>query len=289
MPVSSKLAAAFAVTALVSASVLAVSTSASALPPNADNYVNATTIGASLTANFNTNEATTQSGEVTTVAETAYKHIYSTVWAKWTAPATGVIEADTDGSASGLDTSLAIFTSAKTISKAKRLAWNDDADTDGNVIWSRIQSLSVSKGTTYYFQIGTMSGAGAATTGAVELTISPKYKAPANDDLGNAITEKGTSFSISTGSYGGTLEPFELSYPIEGSLWYKWTPTAVGSVDVNMTGSFSNAYVIVWELQTEGNNPSGELYEADGATDAASVSLPGLNAGATYYLSLIHI
>jgi hypothetical protein len=149
LSVSRKVLAALAVGALITASIIATSSSASASAPTDDNYANATVIGTGL-------------------------------------------EANTDGSDSALDTSLAAFTSASSISKAKRLAWNEHASTDPSdtELWSEIKGIPITKGTTYYFQVGTLSGHSAPATGDIEINLQPTYVPPSNDNIGNAVTEK---------------------------------------------------------------------------------------------------
>ena len=284
MSLLSKLGAGLAVAALAGASIVATADSASAIVDGLDSYAGATVVGTSLTLNVNNAAATTQAGEVTTLTDLAYKHIYSTVWAKWTAPATGTIEADTDGSTAGLDTSLAIFTSAKSISKAKRLAWNDDADTADSVVWSKIEGIAVRKGTTYYFQLGTVSGSTPPATGVIDLTINPKYTQPVNDDLGHAIVESGTSFSIKTGTYGATLESFEQAGPYD-SVWYKWIPAASGNVHFDLTGSDGDVYGSLWEQTGSGATPSGELAEVGEWADSTDPFTYPVNPGSTYFLA----
>ena len=285
MSLKNKLGAGLAIAALVTVSIVATGASASALAPSTDNYVNAELFDpATLSTTLNNTNATIQTGEKTSFTEAGYRHIWNTVWAKWKAPATGVIEADTDGSDSGIDTSLAIYTSASSISKATRLAWNDDADHAGGSLWSRIPSLAVKKGSTYYFQIGSVSTESAPATGGLELSISPTFTRPANDELGNAITVKGSSFTLSQTNFGSTLEPFE-QFPIYGSVWYKWTPTSTGDLNVHVTGSIEDALVLVWEQNGSGDTPTGGLEDIDSAYISSDASDP-LEAGSTYYFSL---
>lgn len=289
MSISRKLGAGLAVAALVITSVVAMSASASAVGPTDDNFANATVIGDTLTLNLNNTDATTQSGENTTLTEVAAKHILSTVWAKWTAPATGSLEADTDGSSGSIDTSLAIFTSTSgtSVSKAKRLAWDEHAQTsDPTAIenWSRINGVGVKKGTTYYFQIGSLSLSSTVSTGDLELTLDPTYTAPANDNVGNAITETGSSFSISQGTYGSTMQNFE-DFPAEGSVWYKWKPASIGDLTVDMVLSFPDSYAALWEQDNSGSTPTGELKGID-STGGGDSMVDQLDPDSTYYISV---
>jgi hypothetical protein len=277
-----------AIVALAATSIAVGGASAEDLAPTSDDYVHAATLP--IDPGFirlNNTEATTEAGEVTTFTETAYKHIWSTVWAKWTAPASGAIEVDTNASGDVLDTSLAIYSSATSLAKATRLAWNDDAGT--NLLephWSKIDSLSVVKGTTYYFQAGTASGDAPPATGWIYININPKWDPPANDNEGSAVAESGTAFAIDSASYGSTLESFEnVLSAIDGSIWYRWTPASTGKLVIDPAGSAADTYYEVWEQPGSGNLPSGTLVPLGGARDGSPTTIPTLNAGSTYLIS----
>jgi hypothetical protein len=75
---------------------------------------------------------------------------------------------------------------------------------------------------------------------------------------------------------------------VDGSVWYKWTPTAVGSLTLSFTGGTPDAYLLVWEQDGSGSSPTGELSQVAG-TDAsapAPLTILSLDAGSTYYISL---
>jgi hypothetical protein len=288
MPVSRHLGAGITVAVLAVASVALGSAPADASAPVADNYASAIVIAPNARfATLDNSAATTESSEITTFTESAYKHIWNTVWAKWTAPASGAIEVDTNGSGDNLDTSLAIYSSATSLSKATRLAWNDDAGSElPKPHWSQIDSFSVTKGTTYYFQAGTTSGDAPPATGSIDLNISPKWDAPANDNEGSATPLTGLTFAVDSASYGSTLETFEKVVPgIHGSIWYRWTPASTGKLVINPSGSAPDIYYVVWEQPMSGNLPSGALTPIGGASDGSQTTIPTLNAGSSYFIS----
>jgi hypothetical protein len=280
-----------AVVALVVAPIVGIGASASASPLNSlDDYSSAFALQSPrFQLSANNDGATTEPGEKTNFLESSPEHISSTIWAKWTAPATGTVDVDTKGS--DPDTSLAAFTGASSISKATRLAWSDDADASHK--WSRIPSLAVTKGKTYYFQIGSVSEipSSPAVTGHINLSVVPSYTTPQNDSLGRAITETGSAFSMSSSSYGSTVEGFE-SYPGSGisplgSIWYKWTPISTGSLNVDFSGSFLNAYGAIWEQGGAGHALTlAEVKITPNSGAPGVLTLPVLHPGSTYYFSL---
>ncbi len=126
-------------------------------PPANDNFANAVSVsGLTGTINGTNVNATGETGEAIhwNLSGTA-----SSVWYRWTAPATGLASIDTVGSS--LDTILAVYTGS-TLANLSRLTQDDDRG--GNR--TSLVSFSATAGTTYYLAVG---GASSGARGAFRL------------------------------------------------------------------------------------------------------------------------
>ncbi len=126
-------------------------------PPANDNFSDAASVsGLTGTINGTNVNATGETGEPIhwNLSGTA-----SSVWYRWTAPATGLASLDTVGSS--LDTILAVYTGS-TLANLSRLTQDDDRG--GNR--TSLVSFSATAGTTYYLAVG---GASSGARGAFRL------------------------------------------------------------------------------------------------------------------------
>ena len=237
-----------------------------------------------------TTGATTQSGENTRYNETSAYRMFGTVWAKWKAPESGSITVDTFGG-SVSDTGLAVYTGTK-ITNAKRLAVNDDSAPGSSE--SRVTSVKVTKGTTYYFQVGgSATSATNAQQGTIQINLKASYVAPSNDNKSGAKGMTGTSWSATGTTRGATIErsfeptsnPITASATRKNSVWWKWTAAASGVVTFSTAGStapllYATAYDEdpVYGFTTIPNS----FAESNGSQSPVLANLP-VKAGHTYY------
>ena len=258
------------------------------------------------TAQMDTKDATTESGEQLSLGAQSGWVIANTVWVKWTAPASGVLEADTINSNTPnwvSNTTLAVFTGSS-LKKAKRIAYNDNDGTLGGSgeQQSRLRSVPITAGVTYHFQVGVAAPPGDSestvnsTAGYVELTINPIFAPPSNDNFANAKTMTGSNWTATGTTVGSTLESgeptsndIEPSKPALNSVWYKWTPSAGGTIaftsnPVNLDNdNVNDQYLAVFQYnQLHGTLDDAYWYEGSSFSYA---SLP-IHGQSTYYFQV---
>jgi hypothetical protein len=237
-----------------------------------------------------TTGATTQTGENNRYNETSAYRMFGTVWAKWKAPESGSISVDTFGGTVS-DTGLAIYTGSK-ITNAKRLAVNDDSAPGSSE--SRVTSVKVVKGATYYIQVGSSaSSAATAQLGTIQVNLKASYVSPSNDNKNGAKAMAGTSWAATGTTRGATIErsfepvsnPNTPSATRKNSVWWKWTAAASGIVTFSTAGStapllYATAYDEdpVYGFTTIPNS----FAESNGSQSPVLSNLP-VKAGHTYY------
>ena len=207
-----------------------------------------------------------------------------TVWFKWTAPASGMVDFDTIGS--NFDTWLAIGTESGGL-----FACNDDGlDDYGNKLddgASRLQ-VQVESGTTY---LVLLSGFGEAA-GDYELSWRMEASAPTNDDVSNATMISGeTGMAFGTNS-GTTSAPGDWAYDnwdgsyTPATVWFRWTAPKSGFVDFDTVGSDFDTWIAI------GTDSAGIIEYSDDGEDDKGNDLPNnasrikryVEAGETYLL-----
>jgi len=146
-------------------------------------------------------------------------------WWKWTAPISGSVEVNTNGS--DFDTILGVYTGS-TVDALTEVGTNDDYyDSQSQVIFD------ASAGATYYFVVDGYAG----STGNVVLNVATQ---PANDNFANATVFTGTTASgwnLAATAEPGETSPFNDSAVPINSVWWQWTAPAGGLVEVNTVGS----------------------------------------------------
>jgi hypothetical protein len=196
--------------------------------------------------------ATVQSGEPTSVIGGG--HIQKTVWIKWKAPRSGTVSLLAYGGANpgdpSPDTGMNVYTGSS-LGTLKRIASNDDqyfpigghaTESNPPLLSSGILGVDITKGKTYYIQVGSQIGSGGTSPAIPNLTVSvwgTDYR-PANDDFIHAQEVKFTSAvhgEVSGVLSGATMEYWEPTSNDEvaaqvrtGSIWFKWTAPASGNI-----------------------------------------------------------
>jgi len=193
-----------------------------AAPPN-DDFAQATDLGSATTVNAegSIDQSTTEPGEPRIPSGSWTR----SVWWKWTAPDTGVIEINNIGSA--FRTALSAF-QGTSLATAVRGPWNSDVARSTRIF------LPVTAGQTYHFQVM----GGSAAVGLIKLEIKPGPPAPPNDNFHQAF-DLGSAPIVSTpGTNAGATQQIGETLPLSDALtgrsvWWKWTAPATGPVDIS--------------------------------------------------------
>jgi len=217
--------------ALVSAA--GVSARRAAAPAN-DMFANAQVIsGTSGTTSGSNVGATKESGEPNHAGNSGG----ASIWYRWTPTASGSVTIDTLGSS--FDTLLAVYTGSA-VNQLTSVASNDDC------CGGRQSKLTfgASAGTTYQIAVDGYNKA----TGSVTLDWN-QTAGPANDMFANGQAISGTSGTTSGSNVAATKESGEPNHAGNSggaSIWYRWTPTASGSVTIDTLGSSFDTLLAVY-------------------------------------------
>ena len=200
-----------------------------AAPPANDNFANRIDLGTTFpTSATGTNVDATEQAD-----EPLPSDGLSTVWWRWTAAATGLVEINTEGSLDGADplsTVLAIYTGTDLTSLVQIAVVESDT-----ISLIRFTAMA---GTTYSIQVLGWYGA----EGSVNLNLKAGPPPPPNDDFANAVTLT-TGVSTSGNTDGATLqatEPVPAGVdPIyySGTSWWAWTAPSSGWYRLSVGGA----------------------------------------------------
>ncbi len=156
----------------------------------------------------------------------------SSIWYRWTAPATGQYGLNTVGSS--FDTLLAVYTGSS-LNALTAVAANDDHAYE---LTSEV-TISAIAGTIYQIAIDGYNNDDSNETGSVVFNWAPEVP-PANDHFANANVISGPSGSVNGNNSGATKEPGEPNHAGEEggrSVWFRWTAPATGEYLFSTTGS----------------------------------------------------
>ncbi len=203
-----------------------VTLSIAAPPPN-DNIAASTPLsGNPVSVNVNNVGASSEPGE----PSHAGKNGASSVWFKWTAPATQDYQLDT---LTGLlDTLLAVYTAADpaspTVTSLTEIASNDDLSPyRGSYL-----RFSATAGVTYFFAVDGYNGK-QGNNCTLQLGSTPG--AMTNDAFADRIPLTGTSARVTSDLNGAITQVGE---PVSGaSVWWSWTAPASANVTFTTQGS----------------------------------------------------
>jgi hypothetical protein len=191
----------------------------------------------------------------------------SSVWYRYTPASDITVAADTAGS--DYDTRLCAY-------YGSRGALNEIASSDvANGTWSAAFTVALQGGTTYWFMVSTNQPD--ASTLRFSLQETEPLPPVANDDFDAATPITDTPFDQTLDVSGATAaadDPTDC-YSTRGSVWYAFTPTSSGTLDISTTGSSYDTAVAVYE------GSRGYLWQD--ACDISQASLQ-VTAGITYYV-----
>ncbi len=191
-----------------------------------NNFANATVMsGTSISATGSNVGATKEQGEPIVAANVGGK----SVWYSWTAPNSGMVSLNTEGST--FDTLLGVYTGT-TVNKLSLVASNDDVGFGD--LTSAVAFKAVA-GTTYHFVVDGYRGA----AGTIKLNLSMTAP-PANDNFANGAVLTGRTASWLGTNVGATKEAGEPT--LKGntggaSVWFTWVAPASGVYSLNTLGS----------------------------------------------------
>jgi hypothetical protein len=164
----------------------------------------------------NTEEATRESGE-------PIPGFYQTVWYRWQAPATGMLEL-TGVTEAFPGPSLKVFSSPLAVPTLQSLVLHaHEYGSDG--------IYSVKQGTTYFLWVGNNIGA-TSQTYSLSYTL---HQAPENDAFARRQALTGIDVSLTASQWAATREPGEPKHAgasVGRSVWWTWTAPTNGSATV---------------------------------------------------------
>lgn len=180
--------------------------------------------------------ATRESGEV----DHANAHGSHSVWFRWIAPTTGQVTFDTLGS--DFDTALAVYNDNRTTTVVS----NDNVST---LVKTSSVTFSVTLGTAYSIAV---DGAGTAA-GNIVLNWTAT---PTGDAFAKATKVTGATSSKTGLNLCATRESDEPNHAGQqgyGSVWYKWTATTTGTVNIAVLSEQIKPLVGVYTGSTLGS------------------------------------
>lgn len=194
-------------------------------PPNDNFAARASLTGSLVTLTASNEGATREPGEPAHAGDSGG----ASVWWTWTAPATGPVTVNTDGS--GFDTLLAVY-AGDTLDALSLVAEDDD----GGLGTRSLVNFVALAGTTYQLAVDGYGG----VSGTVTLNLIQAGAQPSSDDFATAIVVEGAAFTVTGGNAEATREPGEpLHAGSQGnrSVWWRWTAPATATVTLLTEGS----------------------------------------------------
>ncbi len=198
----------------------------------------------------------------------------SSLWWSWTAPSSGQVGFDTNGS--DYDTVLAIYTGAS-LNALTPFASNDNAE---GVTTSRILT-TVTQGTTYQIAI-------AGKNGAAGLTVLKIGTVPPNDDFANAETISGRAVRLTATNLNSSRQNGEAVTPNGAghTLWYKWTAPDSGRYHVAAFSTEVDATAAVYVGSSVADVTGIAANDNSSATNSDSLVRFEATAGTTYFIQV---
>jgi Ca2+-binding RTX toxin-like protein len=242
------------------------------LPPPNDDFVDSTVLFGDFGSVRGSNgTASNESGEP---LHDSRAQSDATTWWSWTAPSSGAVEFNTDGST--FDTILAVYT-GPAVDDLAFVTSNDDTNVS---VQSEVR-FPTTLGTTYRIAVASF---GPTATGRIRLNWLP------NDDFADAVTISGAAGGINGSTVSATLETGEpdhnphISAATAASVWYRWTAPRGGRVLINTSGSsFDTVLAVYTGAAVDGLTLVGSNDDAGGFTSAVTFTA---TAGSTYRIAV---
>jgi Subtilase family/Domain of unknown function DUF11 len=196
------------------------------------------------------------------------------VWATWTAPASGLMTFDTHGST--FDTLLAVYTGSS-VSALTQVAANDDDGSGGGA--SGVSFAAVS-GTTYKIAIDGKNGA----FGFINMTVHP-----ANDSFASRTLISGASGSANGSLQFASAEAGEKTHAgvtALSSIWWKWVAPSNGQVMFDTHGSNIDTTLDAETGSTVSTTTVVASNNNDGVTGGVSKIAFNVTSGTEYQIAV---
>jgi thermitase len=208
----------------------------------------------------------------------------NSVWYRYTAPSTGLLEIDTWGS--DYDTVVAVWMG--TAGNLSQIDCNDDAY--GNFqAW--LEGVPVTAGVTYYIEVMDYGDPGG---GQLELYVD-FASSVANDGFGAPVTISTNPFNTTLNTAGATKasdDPVLMDcnrLAGEASVWYRYTPARNGNLELDTKGSNYDTMLAVWtgaRGSLSGIGCNDDIGDVDGEWDSDSILTVPVSAGIPYYIEV---
>jgi len=261
-------------------------------PPSNDNFLDALALTTLAEQRGSSLEATIQSSEPAHVSPSSGG--INSVWYKWTAPSSGELQLNTQGS--NFNTLLAVYEGDQLASLVVKASNDNSAP---GYQWSQV-SLQVTAGVTYQIAVdGYDTASGAISLVGSLVTIptpdpspdpSPAPKPPVNDNFSNAVSLSNL-LAVAGTTLDATIEGSEPAHvsPSSGSahsVWYKWTAPSNGDLQLSTQGSDFDTLLAVYS----GDQLASLLAKASNNNSApgrqwSQVGLK-VSAGVTYRIAI---
>jgi hypothetical protein len=203
----------------------------------------------------------------------------ASVWWSWTAPETGILRFNTNGS--DFDTYLSLF-EGDSLSNLTALAQDDDS---GDGAQSLLQ-YQVQAGATYYIAV---DGYGYGQPDEGNITLNYDFSvadASPPDYFVNAIALTGTSGSVAGSNVDATGEVGE---PVQSgalhSIWWSWVAPESGVLTLNTNASDFNTYLSLF-TGSRADDLTVLKQNDDGGSGSQSLLQYQVQAGTTYYIAV---
>ncbi|HYF48691.1 MAG TPA: hypothetical protein VEJ63_04765 [Planctomycetota bacterium] len=256
--------------------VTCFNTKAQAAAPANDSFAAPLVLSGAAATNTTTNsEGTKETGE----PEHAGNAGGASIWYRYTAPASGTISINTNGSTapdgSPMDTLLGVY-AGSSVDALTEFASNDDG-TDG---FTSEVLLAVTSGTTYNIAVDGFDGETGAVT--INVTFTP---GPPNDAFASAIGLNGVDMTTTGTNTNATVETGEPAtiggQPAGASVWWTFTAPVSAPLTITTTGSNFDTVLGVYSGTEVNALTSVAENDDDGVLQTSRVLFPA-TAGTLY-------
>jgi len=240
-----------------------------------DNFASSKTLpNARGTTNANNVGATKQAGEPNHNGNTGG----ASIWYSWTAPASGPLTLDTQGST--FDTTLAVYTGAA-VNALTAVASDDDSGIDV----TSLLTFNTIGGTTYRIAVDGYNGA----SGNIVLNWNFQNVVVSTNDLfADARIISGSSGTAADNNGNATIEepePFHAGNDGGKSLWYRWTAPNSGPATIDTLGSTFDTLLAVYTGSTVDGLTEIASNDDSGSGTLSLVTFTAV-AGTTYWIAI---
>jgi hypothetical protein len=208
-----------------------------------------------------------------------------TLWYSFVAPSLGNVQISTDFTTGLNDTQMQLFEWTGGTCDNPTLSVVGCGEDEGSIegLAAVITALGLTPGMTYYVQLDGYGG----EAGDFMIEVTTLAEPPANDDCANAeAIGEVTDYAFSTTSAsasgmipscGGTTAP--------NDIWYVYTASADGTLDIDLCGSLFDTRIAVWDgcagAEIDCNDDNGPA--CTGAQSSVSIAVTN---GSSYYIQV---